>query len=158
MKRWYVLVFLLGFVSCAFLFYGVSFSGLEVPFGTGLVSLSEVAPSDWVAEDDIVVLDDRIILRIADATVSNYAATGSMRPLFDIGANGIRVVPSNEGEIGVGDIVSFRKFGRLVVHRVVEKGVDSEGVYFVTKGDNNFVGDGKVRFEEIEFVTVGVIF
>ena len=134
----------------------------------GLVSLSEIAPSDWVAEEDIIVLDDRIILRVANATLSNYVATGSMKPLFDIGANGIRIVPDSEEDVGIGDIVSFRfpqldslrhqtGQGRLVVHRVVEKGVDGDGVYFVTRGDNGLIDDGKVRFEEIEYVTIGVI-
>jgi hypothetical protein len=121
------------------------------------VSLSGVAPSDWVSEDDIIVLEDRIILRVANATLSDYASTGSMLPLFDVGANGIRVVPESEEDVGVGDIVSFRVGGRLVVHRVVEKGVDDDGVYFVTRGDNGLIDDGKIRFDEIEFVTVGVI-
>jgi len=108
-------------------------------------------------------------LRISDATVSSYVGSGSMLPLFDEGANGIRVVPSDESEIGVGDIVSFRipqldslrhqtGQGKLIVHRVVEKGVDDEGVYFVTRGDGNLVVDGKVRFSEIEYVTIGIIF
>ena len=157
MKYEYVLIFLLGFVSCAFLFYIFPYSGLEVPFGTGLVSLSEISPSDWVAEDDIIVLRDRIILKIGNATLSNYAATGSMKPLFDIGANGIRVVPDSEEDINIGDIVSFRFSGRLVVHRVVKKGVDENGVYFVTRGDNGLIDDGKIRFNEIEYVTIGII-
>ncbi len=169
MKGWYVLAFLFGFVSCAFLFYIFFYSGFGVPFGTGLASLNEVAPSDWISEDDIIVLEDRIILRVVNATLSDYATSGSMRPLFDFGANGIRIVPESEDDINVGDIVSFRfgsqldSFrhqtgrGELVVHRVVDKGVDGEGVYFVTKGDNGLVDDGKIRFEDIEYVTIGVI-
>jgi hypothetical protein len=57
----------------------------------------------------------------------------------------------------VGDIVSYRKGESLIVHRVIEKGVDEEGIYFVVKGDNNSISDGKIRFEEIEYITVGVI-
>ena len=153
MKRWYVLVFLVGFFSCAVLFFLINGGGIS-----GFVVSDVGAPSDWVGEDDIIVLGDRVVLRISNATVSSYGGSGSMLPLFDEGANGIRVVPSDEGEIGVGDIVSFRFAGRLVVHRVVEKGVDGEGVYFVTRGDGNLIGDGKVRFSEIEYVTIGIIF
>ncbi len=158
MKVEYVFVFLFGFLSCAFLFFVFSFSGFGIS-GFGILDLGSLSsPSDWVSEDDIIVLDDRIILMIENATLSNYVATGSMKPLFDAGANGIRVVPKSEDEISVGDIVSFGLGEKLVVHRVVEKGVDGEGVYFVTRGDNNLISDGKVRFWDIEYVTIGIIF
>ena len=156
----YTLVFLAGFLSCVFLFYMFNYSGVEVPFGTGLVVEGfgrAVAPNDWVDSDDIIVFDDMILLRIANATLSNYADSGSMKPVFDKGANGIRVVPNGSEEIEVGDIVSYRFGKMLIIHRVVEKGIDGEGVYFVVKGDNSLVNDGKIRFEDIEYVTVGVI-
>lgn len=153
----YVLMFLLGFLASAGLFYGMSYSGVEVPFGTGLMSSDVSAPNDWVDSDDIIVFDDMILIRVSNATLSSYKDSGSMKPVFDEGANGIRVVPSSEDEIDVGDIVSYR-FGKLlIVHRVVEKGFDDEGVYFVMKGDNNLIDDGKVRFDQIEYVTIGVI-
>ena len=152
MKFGYVVVFLLGLV----LGFGVSFLGSGSI--SGFVVADVGAPSDWVADEDIVVFEDRVVLMIENATLSSYSGSGSMKPFFDEGANGIRVVPFNSEEINVGDIVSFRVGGRLVVHRVVEKGVDSEGVYFVVQGDRNLINDGKVRFEEIEFVTVGVVF
>jgi len=151
------LVFLAGFLSCALLFYAFSYSNVEIPFATGLVSFSANAPSDWVAEEDIIIFDDMIVLRIANATLSNYAATGSMKPLFDYGANGIRIVPESIDDISVGDIVSFRFDGILIVHRIAERGVDSEGVYFITQGDNSVFSDDKIRFEDIEYVTIGVI-
>lgn len=157
MRLKYTLVFLLGFLSCAFLFYGFSYSNVEVPFATGFASSDVGAPNDWVSDEDIIVFDDMIVLRIANATLSNYADSGSMKPVFDEGANGIRIVPARAEDIEVGDIVSYRFDGFLIVHRVVEKGIDDEGVYFVMKGDNNLVSDGKVRFEDIEYVTVGVI-
>jgi len=153
----YAMMFLLGFLSCAFLFYGFSYSNVEIPFGTGFASSDVDAPNDWVDSDDIIVFDDMILLRIENATLSSYADSGSMKPVFDEGANGIRVVPGSEDEIEVGDIVSYRFDKMLIVHRVVEKGVDDEGVYFVMKGDNNLIVDEKVRFGQIEYVTVGVI-
>ncbi len=158
MRLKYTLVFLLGFVSCALLFSLFSYSNIEIPFGTGMVSYDAEAPSDWVSEDDIVVFDDMVILRIANVTLSNYADSGSMRPVLDEGANGIRVVPESADDVEVGDIVSYVFDGVMIVHRVVEKGVDDEGVYFVMQGDNNLVSDGKVRFDRIKFKTVGVIY
>jgi len=153
----YLLVFLAGFLSCAFIFYGFLNTPLEFPFGTGLLSYDLSAPSNWINDEDIILLDDRIILKINDATLSSYAPTGSMKPLFDEGANGIRIVPKSEDDIEVGDIVSFRVGEYLVVHRVVDKRIDEEGVYFLTKGDNNILSDGKIRFDDIKYVTIGVL-
>ena len=72
--------------------------------------------------------------------------------------NGIVVSPESEEDINVGDIISFWKGKEIVVHRVVEKGVDSLGTYFITKGDRNDFNDSKIRFEEIEGLLVGVIY
>lgn len=74
-----------------------------------------------------------------------------------LGVNGLRVVPSSEEEIQVGDIVSFDYAGGIVVHRVVERGTDSDGLYFITKGDNSDKFE-KIRFEDIEYKTVGLIY
>ena len=151
-------VFVLGFLACAVLVFGSS--NLEVPFGTGFSILDEdiSAPSDYIGGDDIIVLSDRVILRVSGVTLSSYADSGSMVPVLDEGANGIRVVPRNESEIDVGDIVSYRMAGFLIVHRVVEKGYDDEGAWFVVKGDANLVGDGKIRFEDIEYLTIGILY
>ena len=149
---------MIGFLSCAILF-GLFFisQDSEVPIATGFAVANVEAPSDKISERDIVILEDMIILKIPNSTLSTYAPTGSMRPLFDEGANGIRVVPSGPEDVEVGDIVSYRSNGDLIVHRVVRKGVDSEGLYFVLKGDNNTLADERVRFEDIEYITVGVI-
>jgi len=153
----YLLSFLAGFLACAFLFSFVFF-GFGDGVVTGFSSYDVEAPGNWVSEEDIILFEDYIVLRVANATLSNYGDTGSMKPLFDVGANGIRVVPSGESDVEVGDIVSFRQGDFLVVHRVVEKGYDEGGVYFVTQGDNNLIGDSRIRFEEIEYVTVGIIY
>jgi signal peptidase I len=81
-----------------------------------------------------------------------------MLPTLGEGVNGISVAPKSPDEIDVGDIVSFRRNDQIIVHRVVEKGVDAEGLYFVTKGDNSRADDGKVRFDEIERVLIGIVY
>ncbi len=118
----------------------------------------EESPSDWILEEDIILLDNKIIINVDNAKLSSYKPTGSMKPVLDKGANGIRVVPGIPEEIDVGDIISFNKNGLLIVHRIVEKGIDSKGVYFITKGDNNNFSDGKIRFENIEYVTIGILY
>lgn len=150
------IIFLLGFFSCVLLFSFSSSSDLEMPFGFGGEGIH--APLDRISEDDIIVGDDTVILKVTNATISRYSGTGSMRPVLDSGANGIRIVPMVEDDVEVGDIVTFRSGENLIVHRVVIKGVDSEGVYFVTKGDNNDFDDGKIRFSDILYVTVGILY
>jgi len=155
----FILIFLLGFFSCAFVFSLMFASDFEVPFGGGSDGDYEnSAPSDWISEEDITLLDDKIIINVENAKISSYKPTGSMKPVLDEGANGIRIVPESADEIDVGDIISFRKNGILIVHRVVSKGVDSNGVYFVTRGDNNNYPDGKIRFDDVRYVTIGILY
>ena len=156
-----------GFVVCASFVFVFGFSNLEVPstisgfdvrdLGFGSME-RDSAPGDHLSEEDIVVLRDRVCLKVDGASLSNYADSGSMLPILDKGANGVRIVPESENDVEVGDIISFRRGGLLIVHRVVEKGVDDDGVYFVMKGDANLVGDGKIRFGDIEYVTIGIIY
>ena len=80
-----------------------------------------------------------------------------MKPTLDEHSNGIRIVPKSENEIHIGDIITFEEDGDLIVHRVIDIGEDSNGKYFITKGDNNPVADGKIRFKDIKYITIGVI-
>ena len=103
-------IFLLGFLSCSILFYLAS-SGLEMPLGLSIYNSDKTnlsAPSNWISEDKIHVYDDRLILDIKGISLSRYASTGSMKPVFDENANGIRISPANESQVQIGDIVSFR--------------------------------------------------
>ncbi len=151
----FLLVFLLGFFSCTIIFFGLYNSGSEVPFGFGN---DAVSPSDWILEDDLIILKDKIIINIENSELSYYSPSGSMKPVLDKGSNGIRIVPKDSDRINVGDIVSFNKDGMLIVHRIIEKGYDDFGLYFITKGDNNDFSDGKIRFEDIKYVTVGILY
>jgi hypothetical protein len=153
----YTLVFLLGFVACAFLVFAVNMVDYRGSIVTGFSIFDAAAPLDRVSSEDIIVFDDSVLIRVENATLSSYSPGESMLPLIDVGANGIRIVPKNSDDVDVGDIVSFRKGETLVVHRVIEKGFDNEGLYFITQGDSASFSDGKVRFSDIEHVTIGVI-
>ena len=81
-----------------------------------------------------------------------------MVPIFDTGANGVGIKPKSEDELNVGDIITFRQDGNLIVHRIVEKGIDEEGWFFITRGDNNNINDGKIRFSQIDSVLVALFY
>ena len=154
-----IVIFLVGFLSANLInLYFVS--GFEMPLSLGYFGLSKSvsAPFDFIGEEQIKIYDDRIVIFIDGASLSRYAPTGSMKPVLDSGANGIRVEPSSEDEIHIGDIITFRQDNYLIVHRVIDIDEDEKGIYFITKGDNNNISDGKVRFSQIKYKTIVLIY
>lgn len=149
----YSIVFFIGFLTCM----SVSLiSAVEIPFGFNTADIE--APGNWIKKGQIQVYDDKVVINVNGASMSRYAPTGSMLPLLDEYSNGIRIVPENEGDIEIGDIITFEKDDMLVVHRVVDKGTDEQGTYFITKGDNSPISDGKVRFKDIRYVTIAIVY
>jgi len=151
-------IFLLGFLSANIL--GLYFVyGFEIPasFDYLGVSFDNSTPFDFIKENDIQVYEDKIIINVDGASIGKYASTGSMKPVLDSDSNGIRIKPQSEKDVHIGDIITFRQEGYLIIHRVIDIGTDNEGTYFITKGDNNDIIDGKIRFKDIEYITIGVI-
>jgi len=149
----YFLVFFLGFFSCAFVCY-VLFSNFSF---TSFTIKSPETSVNWIDKKNITILDDKVVIKIVNTTLGSYTDTGSMKPVLDENSNGIEIHPENQEQINMGDIVVFRNENGLIAHRVIEKGVDENGIYFITQGDNNDFADGKIRFGDIESVVVGVI-
>ncbi|MFH1770358.1 MAG: hypothetical protein ABH828_02260 [archaeon] len=119
------------------------------------------SPSDWIQENQIEVYSDHVIIDIKNAEWAMFTNTNSMDPVFDEDSHALELVPQTEAEIQVGDIVSYESdyAEGTIIHRVIYKGQDEEGVYFVMKGDNNPASDpGKVRFEQIERVLVAIFY
>jgi len=119
------------------------------------------SPCDRIKEEQIWVFDDKIVIDFQDAEWATFTDTNSMDPVIDVGANAIEYVPKSEDEICVGDIVSYHSkyAGGIIIHRVVETGYDSRGWYAVMKGDNVAYNDpGKVRFNQIQRVVIGIIY
>jgi len=159
---------IIAFIIFLILILGISVVGTvslnyERPFANFLFlnnisGNSGISPNNFIDEGDILIYPDKIVIKINGASISRYEPTGSMKPVLDEIANGIRVKPKSEMEIDVGDIVSFKKDDFLIVHRVIEKGIDEKGIFFITKGDNNDFSDGKIRFKDIEFITIGILY
>ncbi|MBI2451580.1 hypothetical protein HYV50_00710 [Candidatus Pacearchaeota archaeon] len=155
-----VFVFLAGFILGQifnFSFDSERITGFDI-FSNKITGYAIEPPSDLIDDKNIIIYPDKVVILVGGARLNNYEGSGSMSPLFGKNSNGITIKPNSEDEIAVGDIVSFRKNDELIVHRVVEKGFDREGVYFITKGDNSQVVDGKIRFSEIEHVLIGVVY
>ncbi|HLC74152.1 MAG TPA: hypothetical protein VJH20_05970 [Candidatus Nanoarchaeia archaeon] len=154
-----IATFFLGFLVNSVFSYPNSNN--EFPF-TGLFSKNtEVAsPQDYIKENQIQVFKDKIIIFINDAQISSYEDTNSMDPLFDIYHNGIEVKPNCE-ELQIGDIIAYKAnwVNGIVIHRIINKSIDKEGLFFTTKGDNSQINDPqKIRCSEIKNKLIGVLY
>jgi len=119
-----------------------------------------IAPSDIVNDQDIYVYKDRIVIYLNNATWSHFTDTNSMIPTFDYGHNSVQIMPKNESDVNVGDIITYTNTNDdNIIHRVMETGTDSDGWYCIVQGDNNKYEDyNKVRFDMVRGRTVVVIY
>ncbi|MBS3171988.1 hypothetical protein J4438_00185 [Candidatus Woesearchaeota archaeon] len=125
------------------------------------VSKERISPSDRIQDSDLLMYEDRIIIKVNDANWAKYTDTNSMDPLLDVNSVGIEVQPKSELDLQIGDVVSYQASWTdgLVCHRIIDIGYDKDGWYAITKGDNTSVNDpNKVRFEQIKYVLVGVLY
>lgn len=119
------------------------------------------SPKDRVPENAIIVYGDRVLLDLQNAQWSTFTDTHSMEPVIMHGSNAIQIVPRSADELQVGDIVSYEsEYAKgTIIHRIVYKGEDESGVYFVMKGDNLPTSDpGRIRFEQIRRVVVAIVY
>jgi hypothetical protein len=122
---------------------------------------TQASPADRVPERAIGVYRDRVVLDVKNVQWATFTDTHSMEPVLAAGANALEIVPQTEDEVHVGDIVSYRSeyAEGFIIHRVVYKGQDEQGTYFVMKGDNLPTSDpGKIRFRQVQRVVIGIIY
>ena len=130
-------------------------------FSLVLTPYDKAVPFDRVAEKEIQVYSDKIIIDVPEAMFAKYADTKSMLPVLSKDANGLEIKPKSIDDIQIGDIVSYNSkyFNGLIVHRVIDIREDTQGTYLILKGDNNPEPDPeRVRFEQIHGVLIGVIY
>jgi len=158
-----VLVFVIGWVASV-MYMNVGIPSLENPLSLDTLLKGNIemqSPQDHISEDSIHVFEDRVIIDVEEATWSTFTNTNSMDPILDVGANGLEMKPKTPADIKVGDVVSYKPDSKngLVIHRIVATGYDGEGWFARAKGDNNpTVDPGKIRFDQIHGVLIGVIY
>ncbi|RME30697.1 hypothetical protein D6789_04880 [Candidatus Woesearchaeota archaeon] len=124
-------------------------------------AIARPTPSDHLTRADIDVRKERVVLDIQDAIVARFTPTNSMDPVFDEKANALEVVPRSEADIDVGDIVAYTNEHTegTIIHRIIKKGEDERGTYYIVRGDNNARADPyKVRFSDIKSVVVAIVY
>ncbi len=151
-----ILVFAIGWVSNSLYTEAAS---SEIPFGD--FSKDKPSPKDWITKDKIHVYEDKIIIDIQGAEWAEFEDTNSMDPIIDSSANSIELKPKDSTQLQMGDIVSYKSTysDGIIIHRIIEIGHDNDGWYAIMKGDNNSRQDpGKVRFDQIQGVLVGILY
>lgn len=149
--RWKLLLLL------AVILLASSFIILKFPFS--LAAPERVSPNDWVKEEQIKVYKDKVVLEIPNALWAGFTNTNSMDPFLDERSNALEIKPAHPEAIEVGDVIAYNSQYGTLVHRVIEKGYDRQGVYYRVKGDNSTLADPlKVRFSQVEGVVVAVIY
>jgi len=151
-----VLGFGLGWFCCIFS------NGVDIPVGAAvLYSGGQVLlPSDRVEQSRVHVFPDGVVIDVENVRWAEYGGD-SMEPVLGVGANGLELVPESEADVHVGDIAAYEPnwSDGLIAHRVVGIRSDDEGTYYVLKGDNAALADpGRVRFSQIRYVLIGVIY
>lgn len=118
-------------------------------------------PFSRIGREDIEVYNDRVIIYVNKAFGAGFTSSRSMYPFIDENVFALEVRPENQSALKVGDIIGFESkvFNTTIIHRIIEVGKDESDWYAITKGDNNPAPDpGKVRFEDIRGVLVGLIY
>ena len=117
------------------------------------------SPSDWIKEDQIKVYPNRVILTLRNSTWASFTDTNSMDPFLDAESNAIEIKPSTAELINLGDIIAYESPQGVIIHRIIQKDTDEQGIYFIVKGDNNPQPDEqKVRFADVKGVVVAIIY
>jgi hypothetical protein len=122
---------------------------------------SKESPKDRIVETDIKLYNQRVMINIKDAIIAKFTDTKSMEPVITKDSNAIEIVPKDINDIGVGDIISYKSAfsDGIIIHRVVEKRIDEEGLYLRAKGDNLEYNDPeKIRFSQVRRVVVGILY
>ena len=159
------IIFTLGLAAGLYFAHAETDTWQETPDSALLQTFQGVtdkaAPSDRITERQIIVYSDRVILDIQHAEWARFTDTKSMEPVLTATTNAIELPPTGEDDVQEGDICSYRSeyADGDIIHRVVYKGADEEGTYYVFKGDNLAASDpGRVRFSQIRRCVVAIIY
>jgi len=128
--------------------------------GAAVTDLDVKGPANRISENQITIDGDSLIINIKGIMLGRFEDTNSMSPLLDKNANAILIEPTRSS-IKVGDIISYssEEAQGIVTHRVVEVSTDEQGWYVRTKGDNsNNIDPGKIRFSQVKYVLVGILY
>ena len=145
-----ILIFIVGFASSSLLYE----TEKRTAFGG---TIDRDNPSDYISGDEIHLYKDRIIIEKTGLIYAPVEDTKSMEPLLSSNSHVIEA-EADVNQLSAGDMISFSKNGKTIVHSIIQIGYDKSGWYALTKGYNNeFIDNWKVRKKEIKGIVVGIL-
>lgn len=116
-------------------------------------------PEARIREQDITITKEGILIKIQEPLFAKFTDTQSMHPTLNKDTKAIQITPTKKEDINIGDIISYEKENKIIIHRVINIQEDEEGWYAITKGDNLPKEDReKVRYEQIKRILIAIIY
>lgn len=110
--------------------------------------------NNMVGIDIIIDYGDYIGYSNRTYYVNNRNEGISMLPTIYAGSTSICIKDFTKEELQVNSIIVFKRSGGYVSHRIV----DIQNGSYITKGDNNIVTDGYVKYEDVHCLVGGIIY
>lgn len=124
-------------------------------------NLSQCDLKSKINKNNIKFYPNKVIV-YEDFTYGVLSDTWSMLPLVDETSFFIlQDITKYNKEINICDIIIWKDPNSLEQygHRVIYKGYDKEGLFYVTKGDNTKHNDAKkIREDMVRFMVVGILY
>lgn len=124
---------------------------------------TKISPRDIISYNQIEwdPANERVIINGIKGYVSlpEVADTNSMLPVFKKGHTPLLMAEFDRDALEVGDIIVYASSRGLIIHRIVEIGIDAIGKWYKCKGDYNFKKDPEIlRQDNIAYLFWGVIY
>jgi len=102
---------------------------------------------------DSIIKALKLIPGYESCFIAAIAPTNSLDPTIDDGMYVVLDPTIPHPDLRSGDIIWFERPDYKAIHRITKLGIDNEGWWCITKGDNNSVADpDKVRVQHIKGV------
>jgi hypothetical protein len=123
-------------------------------------TLERPSARDIIPRSDIKISRNRLSINFdSKPTIAEIADTNSMDPVFDIGHNAILISEFDRDKLEVGDVIVYRLYSGLIIHRIIDISKDDISKTFQLKGDNNSLPDEWwIRPDHIKYLMIGVIY
>ena len=99
---------------------------------------------DFICSQNLSNLSEIMVITTNMSRTSEGKYTNSMFPAFDENSKLTMEKLNPNTDLSVGDIIEFKVheyFGCINIHRIIKIKEDKQGIYYVTKGDNNLLPD-----------------
>lgn len=123
-------------------------------------------PCHRIDYEQIKVYPMQVMIHQDNIIHSGVLNTNSMLPTITSESTILLKKPTSIQDVCIGDIIYYKTNNctfpksEFVLHRVISQNEDILGIYYNAKGDNNgnVIDNCKIRYEDIKYVVVGILY